>query len=80
MKNYTPTTLRAELLTLVTRYLGLTVHEAAQKLDAEPLAVAEQLYGLGQAGEIVTAGMRYCSVIGCDSVTFYGPDSVEEAA
>lgn len=80
MKHYTPTTLRTALLTLVQRYMGLTLHEAAEKLDADHLDVAQQLYGLSQSGQIIAAGTRYCSVIGCMSVTFYGPDAVEEAA
>jgi hypothetical protein len=80
MKPYTPKTLRPALLILIQRYMGLTVHEEAQKLDADPKAVAEQAHNLSQSGEIVAAGTRYCSVIGCMSVTFYEPNAVEEAA
>jgi hypothetical protein len=82
MKTYTPTTLQSEILALLNdnTVCGLTVHELADRLEAYHIAVAEQLYGLSQAGEIIAAGTRYCSVIGCDAVTFYVAEALEEVA
>lgn len=78
MRHITPTQLRTELLTLIHRYMGLTAHEAAQKLDVLPLDVTEQLYGLGQAGLIGPGDIRYCTVGRFDSVTFWAAEDLAE--
>lgn len=57
---------KQELLDHITNHAGLDVSELAADLSSP--------------GVQTTIGTRYCSVIGCMSVTFYGPDSVEVAA